>query len=275
MLMPGLRLEPHATAADWIQGKLLPGDPGTIHQVGHAVPAGYERYLRLFHPVHAGEQTIRWRDVASASGKLFHPLAQFRNLLAESDDELLAQVFPGSLQYPELSRLVEVLLPWTGDQRCFFAYWEGFGDYLADFLRTLTDDPRWPESVQDTSFQVTGGRQVPVAAQARWPRAVKDASFRLSGEEYIVLSGRLDSVLPSPDPSPDEDDFYPILSPQLWWPLDRRWFVATVFDRDFTLIGAPRGLAEALLADQVLEVAEVDWHDDISLYGDEINDESL
>jgi hypothetical protein len=107
--------------------------------------------------------------------------------------------------------------------------------------------------VQDKSFLMTGGGQAPVAAEPRWPQAVKDASFRLSGEEYIVLSGRLASVLPPPE----EDDFYPILSPQLWWPHDRRWFVATILDRDFTLIGAPRGLAETLLADQVLEIAEV------------------
>jgi hypothetical protein len=90
-------------------------------------------------------------------------------------------------------------------------------------------------------------------------------------EDYLLLTGPLDAVLPRPRPELGLEPDYPILSPQLWWPAGRSWIVVTMIDLQFTLIGASAGLAAALLADTDLETAEVGWLDDISVAGDHVN----
>jgi hypothetical protein len=44
-------------------------------------------------------------------------------------------------------------------------------------------------------------------------------------------------------------------SPNLLWPRDRAWFPATEIDFDSTLVGGDRDLADAILADPLIEAA--------------------
>lgn len=245
--MTAMRLSDQTSQADWIAPRLTGNDPRTSLRVGDLVPDGYERYIRLFHPVYLGGEPLTWQQIADSTGGQFHALASFHHLLRDRQDELISQVFPGALQQQELSRLVVSLRRWTPAGPCWFGYDEAIGADLADFLPL-------------------------VAAEASWSSAEQEAAtFRIGDEDYLLLTGPLDAVIPRSRPDLGLEPAYPILSPQLWWPADRGWFVVTVLDLEFTLIGASAGLAADLLADTELETAAVDWLDDVSVGGDYLN----
>ncbi|MFB9768219.1 hypothetical protein ACFFOS_27840 [Nocardioides kongjuensis] len=54
-----------------------------------------------------------------------------------------------------------------------------------------------------------------------------------------------------------------VQSPNLWWPADRRWFVASEIDLDSTIVAGGADLVAGLLDTATLEVVEV--HPDTSL----------
>ena len=43
------------------------------------------------------------------------------------------------------------------------------------------------------------------------------------------------------------------MAPNLWWPADRSWCVATEIDLAWTYVGGPAGLIEAVLGDERIE----------------------
>ena len=52
-----------AAEVDWVRDRLAPMYSGIMS----VVPAGYESYVRVFHPAasdHGGEPALRWADVA-------------------------------------------------------------------------------------------------------------------------------------------------------------------------------------------------------------------
>ncbi len=60
-------------------------------------------------------------------------------------------------------------------------------------------------------------------------------------------------------------------TPNLMWPEDSAWFLASEIDFDSTLIGGSRGLIDAVVADAALEAAEVDAETDLTSRGDALN----
>jgi hypothetical protein len=64
----------------------------------------------------------------------------------------------------------------------------------------------------------------------------------------LLYSGPIDRALePRTDPFPFDQ------SPNLWWPDDRAWFVATEIDFDSTFVGGDDRLIGALVSDTRLE----------------------
>jgi hypothetical protein len=61
------------------------------------------------------------------------------------------------------------------------------------------------------------------------------------------------------------------LTPQIWWPEDRAWLVATEIDLDSTVIATTDAGAEALLTCEGLEVLQVPSDGRLDIDGDEIN----
>jgi len=119
----------------------------------------------------------------------------------------------------------------TEDTVCWFAYWRGWGGVLEENLQTLTGRKTWTTADEER------------------------AAFTLGPRDYLLLSGPLGSVLNLPGlPTP-------ALSPQLWWPEDKRWFVATEIDFDFSLVGADEGLADAILENKEIDVQRVALED--------------
>lgn len=60
-------------------------------------------------------------------------------------------------------------------------------------------------------------------------------------------------------------------TPTWWWSEDRAWCVCTDYDLTFTLIGGPSLLANALLADDVLECVQVEASSRVDDAGDQLN----
>ncbi len=67
--------------ADWIGPRLGSWDDG--HTITIVVPAGFEAYTRVLHPVETadnGDRLVRWADVAAWSGMPLRPDAQFHSI---------------------------------------------------------------------------------------------------------------------------------------------------------------------------------------------------
>jgi len=71
----------------------------------------------------------------------------------------------------------------------------------------------------------------------------------LPHRNYLLYNGTIDHALDSPMPFDQ--------SPNLWWPDDRAWFVATGIDFAWTYVGGEWRLIAALLSDSRLEALAV------------------
>ena len=76
--------------------------------------------------------------------------------------------------------------------------------------------------------------------------------LHLPSRNYLLYSGTIDRALETPmDPFPLDQ------SPNLWWPEDRAWFVATEIDFDSTFVGGDNGLIAELVSDERLEALPI------------------
>jgi hypothetical protein len=239
---------------DWVPPRL----EGGWAQVTGLVPAGYEAYVRILHPADApvtdaagtvtGARPVRWSEVAAVTGERLHPLVRWHELVHAADpwnpDSALwphGQPAWGDLDLVQLDALTRLLAGHTGTpERCLFALWEGWG------------------SLNGSSAVLTAG---PAGTSTRpLPRAFTDAEWAaprlaLPDRTYLLLAGPLDSARTVAEHAPG--GFPGTQSPQLVWPEDRAWCVATEIDLDSTVVGGTRAVVDAVLADPGLEAWEV------------------
>jgi hypothetical protein len=135
----------------------------------------------------------------------------------------------GSLDSDDVIALADFLANFTDTpQWCFFAVWEGYGQF--------TPSAR----VIFRSFSESGAEpQVPV------PPAEVLTAERLTGvgRGYVLYAGPLSAVTS-----------FHWDSPNIWWPEDRKWCVATDIDLDSTYVGGSEACIEALVNDARFEV---------------------
>lgn len=79
----------------------------------------------------------------------------------------------------------------------------------------------------------------------------------LPQREYYLYRGAID-VVPRFEHLPGH-----LQTPNLWWPRDRAWIVASEIDWDSTLVACTRSCAQAVLATD-LEVMEVPAEDSLA-----------
>lgn len=180
-------------------------------------PNGFEAYCRLFHPLHEGAD--------------------------ENDPDELLNV-EGDLDRRHLDRLIAILSLHTntpGD--CYFGLWDGFGDIHGSpsvgFLRTRGHDPP-PEIPPAFPQEVLAG-----------PRVV------IPDRTYLLFRGPLGEAgeWGAADLAPGRPR--PINSPNLIWPGDRAWFVASEIDLPWTGVAGRSALVDKLLADTTLDAEPV------------------
>jgi len=96
------------------------------------------------------------------------------------------------------------------------------------------------------------------------PSVISGPRVRLPERSYLLLEGPLDaagelgmSIFPQ--------------SPNLFWPDDHAWCVATEIDLDSTYLGGSSALVRDVLADERLEALPMSVADPVWITSDEIN----
>jgi hypothetical protein len=224
-----------AAAGAWIEPRLR----SEVGSVGSLVPTGFEAYARIFHPASdAGGRSARWSEVAEAMGTTAHRKMQWYALVRSPDpctyDESRwrgSGPMTGQLETPDLGSLCEILAIHTSESDSCF-----FG------LCTII---AWTEQI------------VP-------PEEQKQPLLKLPlGREHVVLQG--------PIAGEGTEGRWGQISPNLIWPPDRSWLVASEVDFDSTLVGGSAELIEAIVDSPALEAWHVEPDDSLTCDADEIN----
>ena len=134
---------------------------------------------------------------------------------------------------------------------CFHALWDGFGEIeggeAVGFLTSFSGS-----SVYGRIFRPAKKPESPPPA---FPAAViSGPRLHLSNGDYILFAGPLAEAGKWGAAPYAADIPRDINSPNLLWPADRAWFVATEIDHNWTGVAGPAALINELLADPRLEV---------------------
>lgn len=159
----------------------------------------------------------------------------------------------GHLPEDELGALVEVLARHTRTpDECFHALWDGYGELLGGeavgFLSFAAGPAAWPGRI----FTMPKPPQPPPPAFA--PEVMDGPRLRVAGRDHLLFAGPLADAGKWGAASFGHGIPRDINSPNLLWPADHAWCVATDIDTAWTGVGGAAALASDLLADARLEV---------------------
>ena len=209
-----------ASVGDWIRESLTPWVPFTDAQmtIGFVIPKGFQSYVLIRH---AGE----------------------------GDHQ-------GALGSATLETLLTVLSKFTtADEDCYFAMWEGFSWGNPGVPLTAVRRPKLHRFVQQ--FALRFGR-IPHRSRRQTyvppfedpelhtlPVGImKSERFKLPYRDYLLAKG---SLFEGPKIGRSRMGWFHPQSPNLIWPSDRSWILATEIDHDVTLIAGSEKLVEAIL----------------------------
>ncbi|WP_283137469.1 hypothetical protein [Rhizohabitans arisaemae] len=227
----GYELAADAGPARWVADRI--GE--FAKNVTSVLPGGFEAYARVFHPAGLGGRAVTWREVAQANGRTAHPAMQWPSITG-AERFAYGDVQPGIWDTP----------PEEGALPPDLA--KALGGVLVRF--TATPDVAWY-----AVWEGHGGFEPPSQA----PR------FEIPHREMFLLKGRAGTIAEAP----------PLAgftaTPNLWWPDDRAWCVATEIDFNTTYVGGSADAVAELLAVPGLEVAAVDPATGITFDSDTVN----
>ena len=269
-------LEGPLTTADaglWIAGRL--GQPGTVTGT---VPGGFEAYARIFHPIHAQlmewkpdspdpveVRRMQWQELAALRGSVAHPLMQWHSILAGYRNPVWNEPgwhyedpLTGSLAPEMLAALTGILAEHTDSpDHCVAGLWEGWGWVNGSAVNIRYDDGQAHEEPAPPPF--------------RQPEALSGAAaLELPVHHYLLFTAALS--LFGDSGWQEANGWDGLQSPNLLWPADRRWFLATEIDFDSTLVGGSAELIDRLQQSDVLEVLPVPADGDLTPLGDLLNE---
>lgn len=248
---PTLPVSDQVHAADWIRERLHP----FAQDVGSVVPPGFTAYARIFHPASTAERPdvdVRWSDIAAQSGKTVHPEMQFHAIAPPDLDPDPPQL--GVLSRRQAAALVALLSAHTTTRdSCWFCLWDGYG-YLHPGGTAIFVAARPPFA----RLRV-GLRRLQLRWLARRPPRADGPRVRLPSRDYLLFHAPLTAALGWED------------GPNLWWPDDRAWCVASEIDLPYTYVGGPQELIDAIVEDPEIEALAATDSDGISYSSDKIN----
>lgn len=231
--------------------------------VGSVAPRGYAAYARVLHPVSDGhdadQRSIRWAEVCAATRRQPHALMQWHAIAGVVETRTRRAVTRtmawsggepdvGNLERDTLLALCRVLTSHTApDQDCFLALWEGFG---------------W---IHGSPAVAMMGSSTPIPP-AFPPEVVNGPRLRHPNRDYLLFSGPLLAATEIGDQNGIWSQ-----SPNLFWPADQAWCVATEIDFDSTLVAGSSELIAAVLAEPALEAWPVNPDDSLAHDGDTLN----
>ena len=232
--------EQDVSAGAWVHeglSRFADGDGGTV--VGDVVPPVFEAYARVLHPAHrrtgpaAGEvEQVTWGEVAEANGRTAHPLMEWDFITAATASRRQGQ--PGLWD----------TCPATGN----------LGGPTARALSAVL-----------TSFTTTADQ----CWFAIWEGHTNLDDVREHAER--MRAGWMEMFLIADSITAAGNRFRNLLSPNLWWPQDRAWCVATEIDLMTSYVGGFRQCIDAILASAELEAFEVSAEMSVQWDSDTIN----
>jgi hypothetical protein len=255
------------TPAKWIAERLHP----FAQDAGAIIPPGFDAYARVFHPasrrVGNVDLPVRWREIADANLRAYHAEMQFGALVTRvgtptryNDRQPQPGLFDGWPRTGTISleiarSLVDILRGHTTTpERCWFAAWEGYGDFR-DGSAVLATIGGSPDDAPTTPPPGTY-REKPT----------DHPTFKLPQRGYYLARGSLAAAL---------ETVYGVtsgyLSASIWWPDDRAWCVATEVDFDWTYVGGTTECIAAILASPDLEALPAQLSDGVHYDSDRLN----
>ena len=226
------------STGDWVTAAL----PRFDATIGSLVPPIYPAYTRVLHPAmrvvsDSGEQVpVRWTEVAAATSAVIHPIVEWFSLLhagiSRGAGDGKGTVWDDA---PEIGDMPE---------EQFVA--------LAAVLAGHTDTP------DDCWFGFWEGRG---AAQSLGLPRFGPRMTIPNRESFLLTHGTVHDAVRTLDS----------WGPNLWWPQDRAWFVATDIDLMSTYIGSSVDCARVLRACPELETVDTTATNRVTWDSDEIN----
>lgn len=275
---------------------------GDWARVGGVAGSGFEAYARILHPVPASLEDLTvmdewgmhpvlretrwpWSEVAGRVGCTMHPLVQW-NRLAEMDQGVdfsdgwrVGQTQEGFFDLDLLAALAQHLAVATRTPDDIVAgVWDGWGELhehasVVWYVEEGSGLRGWwaqrqGQRAAEAEKRVTLSPEVARAAMSgpflQWP-----------ARELLLFSMSLfelaDPTWPERAGIGVQPGLPPSISPQLLWPADHSWVVASEIDWDSTIVAGPRSLVDAVLGDERFEAFEVDEDADLTYEGDLIN----
>ncbi|MEP6664846.1 MAG: hypothetical protein ABJA81_00185 [Nocardioidaceae bacterium] len=258
--------------AEWIVPRLTP----TYTGVTSVVPSGYDAYARVFHPAStvAGVDDATWAQVAAQTGRTVHPTMQWCSISTAAQGRTNWPGVPpneGDFSHPQLERLCEILRCHTADaDDCYHALWVGFGGWSSPSARlTASRDDGWRR-------WLTPWRRRTRAERSTLPPALPDEVIegpivKHPIREYYLFSGPVEAAADFSENSLG-GPHVSWQSPQLSWPADHSWCVATEIDFDSTLVGGPTTLIDDIVGSPDMEALVIPPDNGLTFDADTVND---
>lgn len=259
-----VRLSGEVAAGAWIRERLTDWSSAT-----GVIPSGFPAYARILHGIETWipgptpdeweSRLLTWGDVAAVTGRVVHAGVQWHALIRAEAGQYSSEAWDdgtpeeGNLEIEPLAELRDIAARHTSTpNEAWFALWEGWGEINGGgvFFGVTEDGVAWQRPVQPLLSR----------SEQAVPR------LELPDRTYHLFSGPLSAIedLASlPDASPR--------SPQLWWPADQAWCVASEIDYDSTLVGGSAELIREIIASPTFEAFALDPRTDLTWDGDQIN----
>jgi hypothetical protein len=226
--------------ADWVKKRLDDLMAGTVFSI---VPAGFDAYARILHPVETplhGDRLVRWRDVANWGNQVLTAQSQWLAVAMPENKPRLPRPWKsqgpkrGSLYLDDARALSEIAGQFTDTpQRCWCCIWDGFGWWSRSWL------------LPPGQFAMSPPPS-PVPIEARdWPKV------HTLHRNYFLYEESLETSFV------EAIDILEGHSPNLWWPSDHEWCIGTDIDFDSTYVGGSKPFIDAILQSGELEAFEV------------------
>jgi hypothetical protein len=220
--------------ASWIKAS-LPRGLGPV--VTEQVPSCYSSFVRIFHPAFDQQgHLIRWSRVAAEYGKVVHPEMQWNSISTDARSGGCSGLRWDGAK-PSIAGMSFSL--WASVSRILMQNTLSVDTFYYG-LSTIHSDVA--DSFQDAVPFVFGDRAFVIC--------------RLSRTELECEADREKASL---------------LPPNILWPADKSWYLASEYDFDSTLIGGSEAIVRSMMSNAALEALEIGPEASLAADADRLN----